>query len=228
MLFTYSPDNQEALASAPAVRRHPHPDAAQRASTFRAASTLPAAAVFHRGGVIGERFAGAGLTQRALHGRVVNPTGKGITFSSEVPSGQLPSVRYDGRLFPSGCRSSSGAAYPAVPADGLFRVHARSAFPAGHGSAPPVRQGDVSVHRYRQEVSCSYRVYYPGHSASTRIKRLQHSQGRKQSFRLPPVDTFQQHRQLCRCEEHFAIPGSWPRRSGRAPAVWSADTVHRR
>lgn len=42
--------------------------------------TLPAAAVFHRGGGFGERFAGAGLTQRALHGRVVNPTGKGIIF----------------------------------------------------------------------------------------------------------------------------------------------------
>ncbi|OUF72684.1 hypothetical protein AZ004_004987, partial [Escherichia coli] len=55
-------------------------------------------------------------------------------------------VRYGGRLFRNDCRSSSGGVYPAAPADGLFRVHARSAFPAGHGSAPPVRQGDVSVH----------------------------------------------------------------------------------
>jgi hypothetical protein len=31
--------------------------------------------------------------------------------------------------------------------------------------------------------------------------------GRKQSFRLPPVDTFKEHRQLFRCEEHFAIDG---------------------
>ena len=42
--------------------------------------TLPAAAVFHRGGVIRGTVCGCGFDAAALHGRVVNPTGKGITF----------------------------------------------------------------------------------------------------------------------------------------------------
>ena len=40
------------------------------------------------------------------------------------------------------------------------------------------------------------------------VKRdLQHGQGGQQPLGLSPVDTFQQHRQLRLCKEHFAITG---------------------
>ena len=66
-------------------------------------------------------------------------------------SGQLPSARYGGIPFRNDCRSSSGAAYPVAPADGLFRVPGCSAFPAGRGSTLPVRPGAVSAEGCRQK-----------------------------------------------------------------------------
>ncbi|AAN82027.1 Hypothetical protein c3579 [Escherichia coli CFT073] len=70
---------------------------------------------------------------------------------SEAGSDRLPFVRYGGRLFRNDCRSSSGGVYPAAPADGLFRAPGCSAFPAGRGSALPVRPGAVSAGRCRQK-----------------------------------------------------------------------------
>ncbi len=71
-------------------------------------------------------------------------------FLSEAGSGRLLSARCGGRFIQNDCRSSSGEAYPAAPADGLFRAPGRPAFPAGRGSALPVRKGAVSAEGCRQ------------------------------------------------------------------------------
>ena len=78
MLFTYCPDNPESAAHQLQLfggiftrnSAHHH---------IPGSMTLPAA-VFRHGEVIQERFAGTGLPQRALHGRVIHPAGKGIAF----------------------------------------------------------------------------------------------------------------------------------------------------
>ena len=54
------------------------------------------------------------------------------------------------RVFRYTSPEPSGESYPAAPADGLFRAPGRPAFPAGRGSALPVRTGAVSAEGCRQ------------------------------------------------------------------------------
>ena len=105
---------------------------------------------------------------RCTAGSSTRPVRVSLSFCNWLRSASICAIRRE--TFRSGCRSSFGAAYPVAPAGDLFRVHARSAFPAGLDSVLPVRQEDVSVRRYCQDVSVSCRVYYQAHSASTKIK----------------------------------------------------------
>ncbi len=107
---------------------------------------------FHRGGIdSGAVLRVRSLTQRALHGKVINPTGKGYHFLSEVPSGQLPSVRYDGSFFRAAAEVHPAQLIQLCLPDGLFHDSRSFSFPAGARFSASCSAGDVSVH-YRQEV----------------------------------------------------------------------------
>ncbi|SXN24853.1 Uncharacterised protein [Klebsiella pneumoniae] len=137
-------------ASAPAVQRHPHPGNSAHHHTPGSRNPL-AAGVFHRGGVIRGTVCGCGSDAECAVLPGHPPDRSAYRSLSEAGSDRLPFVRYGGRLFRNGCRSSSGEVYPAAPADGLFRAPGLPAFPAGHGSALPVWQGAVSAEGYRQK-----------------------------------------------------------------------------
>ncbi len=113
-VFPHGPDNLKALrissncsaASSPSNSTH---------ATCPGSMPLPAAAVFRHGRVMRGTVAGAGLTQRTLHCRVIHPTGQSIAFFLQPV--QVGFHLCDAAGDPQDdCRSSSGEVYPAAPA----------------------------------------------------------------------------------------------------------------
>ena len=130
----------------------------------------------HFSSVVDTYGCGSDATDAVLPGHT--PYQSAYRSLSEAGSDRLPFVRYGGRLFRNDCRSSSGGVYPAAPADGLFRAPGCSAFPAGRGSALPVRPGAVSAGRCRQKDVVHKPVFYRAYSVTTRIKRFTAWSGR--------------------------------------------------
>ena len=129
-----------------------------------------AAAASHPVGVTQGTVCGCGsdAAGAALPG---HPPGRSAyRFPAAAGSGQLPFARYGGIPFRNDCRSSSGAAYPVAPADGLFRVPGCSAFPAGRGSTLPVRPALFQQKDVVRRGVVHKPVFYRAYSATTGIK----------------------------------------------------------